>query len=275
MQTKILICNKNCRNWILLESGNMCYDIKTKLEAQLKRAKHFNDKAYIEELKKRLSVYKDHEYHHAAGHAHPPVLIYTNQHPDFPVPASWGLIPHWVKNREQQLKLWNGTINARSESIFEKPAFREPALNKHCLVYVDGFYEHHHFNGKTYPFYIHRKDHEPFALAGLWDEWLDKKTGELMTSFTVLTTKANTLMQKIHNNPKLPEARMPVILSPELELQWLKTLGAEKTKKMATEIFHPYPENELEAYTVRRLRGKDAVGNVPEASEYFKYDGVA
>ncbi|MGB5436492.1 MAG: SOS response-associated peptidase [Maribacter sp.] len=244
----------------------MCYDIKASLEAQLARAQREQDHQAVEEIMEKLIPLTDLPIHHASGFSHPELLIYTDRSPDFPEVATWGLVPFWVNDEEQRKKLWNSTLNARGETIFEKPAFRTAAQSNRCIVYVDGFYEHHHFKGKTYPFFIHRKDKTPMALAGLWSEWKNDEGGALKT-FTIVTTKGNALLTKIHNNPKLKEARMPLILPPEIEDKWL-SIGSQKAIE---EFIRSYPDNELEAYTVRRLRGKDYVGNVPEISHAFEY----
>lgn len=118
-------------------------------------------------------------------------------------------------------KQWNNTLNARGETIFEKPSFRTSAKNHRCIIYVAGFYEHHHYNNKTYPFFIYRKDAQPMALAGLWSEWKNPDTGGRLNTFSIVTTKGNKMMARIHNNPKLKEPRMPVILPSELEDEWL------------------------------------------------------
>ena len=250
----------------------MCYDVKTKLESQLRRAKRFNDQRWIMELEEKLIPYEVQDYYHVSGYTHPKLLIYTNDKPYVPTLSIWGLVPHWVKNNDQRLKFWNNTLNARGETVFEKPSFRDSAKNKRCILHLDGFYEHHHFNGKTYPFFIASKDNIPLSVAGLWSEWVDKETGEILNTFTIVTTKANSLMGKIHNNPKLVESRMPVILREETEDLWLGPINNERQRKEIINLIQPYPENKLKAHTVRRLRGKAAVGNVPEASTNFKYN---
>ncbi|WP_303921711.1 SOS response-associated peptidase [Draconibacterium sediminis] len=244
----------------------MCYDIKTKVEAALKRARHYGNEEAIQMLIEQFRPFLEEEFFHVSGFQHPKMLIYTSENFELPAIASWGLIPFWVKNEQQQLDIWNKTINARGESIFEKPSFRTSAKSKRCLVYIDGFFEHHHFGGKTYPFYIQRVDGEPIVLGGLWDEWTNKATGEVVNSFTIVTTKANALMKKIHNNPKLNEARMPLILNEEEADKWLNGTAAE-----AKAMIQPATDGLLKAHTVRRLRGKEAVGNSPEAIEEFVY----
>ena len=245
----------------------MCYDIKASLEAQLAKAQREQDYQAVEEIMEKLIPLTDLPIHHASGFSHPELLIYTNRSPDFPEVATWGLVPHWVQDGQQQNKIWNSTLNARGETIFEKPAFRTAAQSNRCIVYVDGFYEHHHFKGKTYPFFIHRKDKMPIALAGLWSEWENDDGGTLKT-FTIVTTKGNSLLAKIHNNPKLKEARMPLILPIELEDKWLSPGSQNTTEK----LIQSYPDSELEAYTVRRLRGKEYLGNVAEISHPFEYE---
>lgn len=249
----------------------MCYDIKASLESQLRRAELNSDEAMIEELLEKLKPFVENTLYHASGYAHPKTLIYTDKEPYLPVVSIWGLIPHWVKDNKQRLQFWNNTLNARGESIFEKPSFRDSAKDKRCIIILDGFYEHHHYKGKTYPFLIQKKNKAPFTVAGLWSEWLDKETGELINSFTIITTKANELLSIIHNNPKLREPRMPVILPEDVIEDWLSPLKTEKDKKSTIDLLKAYPACELEAYPVQKLRGKNALGNVPEAAEKVVY----
>ncbi|MBT8305406.1 MAG: SOS response-associated peptidase [Maribacter sp.] len=249
----------------------MCYDIKASLEAQLTRAQREQDYQAIEEILEKLIPLTDLPIHHASGFSHPEVLIYTDRSPYFPEVAIWGLVPHWVRNQEQLKKLWNSTLNARGETIFEKPSFRTSARNNRCIIYVDGFYEHHHFKGKTYPFYVHRKDKKPMAFAGLWSEWRNDDTGGVINTFTIVTTQGNPLLAKIHNNPKLKEPRMPLILPQELEDKWLEHLDDELDQQAIGKLIQSYPEEELRAHTVTRLRGKDYVGNVEEISNPVTY----
>lgn len=248
----------------------MCYDIKASLEAQLTRAQREQDYQAIEEIMEKLIPLTDLPLFHASGFSHPEMLIYTDRSPTFPEVATWGLVPHWVNDDEHRNKLWNSTLNARGETIFEKPSFKTSANNNRCVVYVDGFYEHHHYEGKTFPFYIQRKNKEPLALAGLWSEWKNDQGG-ILNTFTIVTTKGSPMMAKIHNNPKLKEARMPLILPEEFEDNWLRHIHSEVDQKEIEDLIHSYPEIELTAHTVTRLRGKEYIGNVEEVSEPFEY----
>lgn len=248
----------------------MCFDVKSRLIAQLKRAKHRGDTELIGDLNEKIKEWELVDYYHISGFSHPRLLIYTDTDPYMPLPATWGLVPFWVKSEDQKNRIWNSTLNARGETIFEKPAFRSSAESKRCLIYVDGFYEHHHFNGKTYPFYIQRYDGEPFAIAGLWSSWRDTG-GILLNTFTIVTTVGNSMMSEIHNNPKMQGPRMPVILGEEKTGLWLQPIKTPLDKRMIENLLQPLPDKELKAHTVRQLRGKYASGNSPQASEEYFY----
>ena len=252
----------------------MCYDIKASLESQLKRARRKGDALAIEEIVEKLVPLTDLPLYHVSGFSHPELLIYTDRSPEFPEVATWGLVPHWVKNQGDLKKQWNNTLNARGETIFEKPSFRTSAKNNRCLIFVDGFYEHHHFNGKTYPFYIFRKDEKPMALAGLWSDWKNPETGGILKTFSIVTTNGNALLAKIHNNPKLKGPRMPVILPTELEDNWLNPINDELDIIKIKELIMEYPADELMAHTVAKLRGKEYLGNVESISKKVNYSAL-
>lgn len=126
----------------------------------------------------------------------------------------WGLVPSWSKDSKNSSHL----INARMETLREKPSFRAAFKHRRCLIPADGFYEWARRNGKQ-AFHIHREDRQPFAFAGLWEQWQHEM--ETLYSCTIVTTAANELMQPIHE-------RMPVIISPDSYHDWLsKTADAE------------------------------------------------
>lgn len=250
----------------------MCYDIKASLESQLKRAIRKGDRGAIEEIQESLIPYTDLPLHHVTGFEHPELLIYTDEDPFYPIIASWGLVPHWANDMEDFKKISNQTLNARSETMFSKPSFRESAKSKRCIIYVDGFYEHHHLGKKTFPYYIFRKDGEPMALAGLWSEWKNPDNNAIYNTFTIVTTKANKLLASIHNNPKLSfGARMPFILDEETEDIWLSGYEDDNAKDQITEVVSSFPDEKLDSYTVAKIRGKNATGNNEEASKEFHY----
>jgi len=143
----------------------------------------------------------------------------------------WGLVPQWSKDPEIGYKM----INARSEGIEEKPSFRTPLRKRRCLVIANGFYEWKTTAKKTkMPYLFTLTSGEPFAFAGLWDQW--KKRGETLTTFTIITTEPNEIVEPIHN-------RMPVILRKKDENRWL---DPEITyAKEVLPLLKPYPTDDM------------------------------
>lgn len=249
----------------------MCYDIKASLEAQLKRAKRRGDKESVEQIRTTLIPLTDLPLYHASGFTHPSILIYTDRSFDYPEVATWGLVPFWVKDKAGLQNLWNKTLNARGETIFDKPSFRDSARKRRCLIYVDGFYEHHHFKGSTYPFYISLHNDEPMCLAGLWSEWWDEEKGKWLTTFTIVTTAANALLGRIHNNPRLKEPRMPLVLTVENAEKWLHHGDDPLEQKLLQELILPLSGDRFKAHTVKPLRGKAYPGNNEGISDIYLY----
>jgi putative SOS response-associated peptidase YedK len=129
----------------------------------------------------------------------------------------WGLIPSWATDRS----IGSRMINARSETVGSKPAFREALRSRRCLVPADGFYEWQKHGGQKQAMFIHRPDDSPFAFAGLWDRWTDEQNQPL-ESFTILTTAASEQLRALHD-------RMPIILQPENFATWLDPAVNEPT----------------------------------------------
>ncbi|MBI1743431.1 SOS response-associated peptidase [Candidatus Acetothermia bacterium] len=151
----------------------------------------------------------------------------------------WGLIPSWAKDE----KIGNKLINARAETIFEKPSFRSAVKSRRCLVIADGFYEWRQTELGKRPMHIRLKSKEPFGFAGLWESW-NSPEGKVIKTCTIVTTDPNELMKAIHN-------RMPVILSKELQEIWLD--AKLKTQAELELVLQAYPAKEMEAYEVSRL----------------------
>ncbi|WP_430816273.1 SOS response-associated peptidase [Carboxylicivirga sp. RSCT41] len=235
----------------------MCYTAKYLLEKALKRARHYGVKEDIVRYEEELRNFKDFEK--VSGFTHPEIIIYTNQEPYHPVLSYWGLIPHWIKDLNQAHDIWNKTLNARAESLFDKPSFRDSATHKRCLIPVAGFYEYHHQNKTTIPYYITSKDDEPLMLAGLWSEWLNPDTYETLNTCSIVTTSANALMAKIHNNPKVKEARMPLILSEEKQDVWLEASSRESF----VSIIKPYSQEKMKATRYKDIKKAPQTGALP------------
>lgn len=166
--------------------------------------------------------------------------IITNLAPQELQPVQWGLIPAWVKDVKQAPK----PINARAETLQEKPSFRQLLSRRRCLVLADSFYEWQQTGRGKIPHRILRQDEAPFAFAGLWDEWTDRDTGEVVPTFTIITTEPNELMARLHN-------RMPVILPDRAaELAWLSD---DATAAEHQALLRPLPDSLLKEYAVTTL----------------------
>lgn len=122
----------------------------------------------------------------------------------------WGLVPFWAKDPS----IGNRLINARAETVAEKPSYRAAFRHRRCIVLADGFYEWRRSGDEKTPHMISLASGEPFALAGLWENWTNKESGESLQSMTLITTEANDFMQPIHH-------RMPLILQPDTANEWL------------------------------------------------------
>ena len=186
-----------------------------------------------------------HQVYSALAFTYPQMPVISNESPSSIELFQWGLIPFWVKDNEGALKIKQRTLNARAETIFHKPAFRHSIRSKRCLVIADGFFEWRHENRKKYPYYIKLKNHIPFALAGIWDAWENPETEEIVKTFSVITTQANSLLEKIHNTRK----RMPVMLQREKERVWLEeNLDEQRIQSMLS----PYDVKDMEAYPITK-----------------------
>jgi len=148
----------------------------------------------------------------------------------------WGLIPHWV----QDSSIGNRMINARAETVDEKPAFRDAFRQRRCLIPASGFYEWKKGERRKQPYYIRGKDGHLFAFAGLWDRWV-ASDGQPVESCTLITTDANDLVVQLHD-------RMPVILPSTVYDLWLDPGNSDRDRLLP--LLHPHPDEEMEAYPV-------------------------
>ncbi|MFT4131794.1 SOS response-associated peptidase [Labrys sp. (in: a-proteobacteria)] len=154
----------------------------------------------------------------------------------------WGLIPNWVKDPSD----WPKPINARCEGIQTKPSFRDSYRARRCLVPIDLFFEWMKIlepdgkpvKGAKQPYAIAMKDRRPFAVAGVWESWIDKASGEITRSFAVVTCQANALIATIHD-------RMPVILAPENHRRWLDNIEPDPFDLMV-----PFPPELMEIWPI-------------------------
>jgi putative SOS response-associated peptidase YedK len=160
------------------------------------------------------------------------------------VQMRWGLVPYWAKDA----KMVYSTINAKAETLIASPTFREAVKRRRCLIPADGFFEWQPIDKKTkQPFAFGVKDGALFAMAGLFDVWRDKATGQALFSYTVITTDPNELLEPFHN-------RMPVIVRPADYERWM---APAEPSHLPLDLLRPYPDELMSAWKVGT-----AVGNV-------------
>lgn len=200
-----------------------------------------------------------------------PVMIATEEGTREIRMMEWGFIPTYIQDRDDVKKMREGykkedgsfkppiiILNAIGEEILSpNKIFKQAALHRRCLVLSSGFYEWRHIfplgkNGKPlkraqkFPYFIQLKDQPIFFMAGIWQNWIDKGSGETMDTFAIVTTKANSLLEQIHNTKK----RMPVILPETLAAEWLQEDLEEK--RIGEIAAYSFPSNKMQAYTIQK-----------------------
>jgi len=173
-------------------------------------------------------------------------LAILNKFPNELVLCRFGLVPSWSKENTTSYTM----INARAETILEKPTYKRLIKSKRCLVLSDGFYEWQKKADKKIPYRIILKNEEPFAMAGIWDHWGEGENE--FFSFSIITTSANKLVAGIHD-------RMPVILDPEDESKWLQ----DTPMNFVLSMLRSYPPEKMEAYPISNLVNSPA-NNSPD-----------
>ena len=164
----------------------------------------------------------------------------------------WGLIPSWAKDKS----IGNKMINARAETLAEKPSFRQAFRKRRCIIPADGFYEWKKEGSGKVPYYIHLNTGKPFGIAGLYETWTSPD-GETLSTCTLITTEPNSFMQPLHN-------RMPVILPPDAYARWLDPAN-QKTDELRT-LLGPGPPGIMAAHAVSKTVNSPA-NDIPECIE--------
>lgn len=183
----------------------------------------------------------------------------------------WGLIPFWTKGNEEMSaeekakEYVRNNLNAKTETIFEKKSFAPCLKNRRCIIPVTGFFESRDIKKEKFPYFIHLKNEEIFSFAGIYDTWLDKESGTTINSFSIITTVANPLMAMIHNI----KLRMPVILTRENEMQWIKPELSDSDIK---HLLQPLDDSLMEAHTVdKKVNNTKIDSNYPEITNLVEY----
>lgn len=172
------------------------------------------------------------------------------------ISAVWGFIPFYAKTRKEADSFRVKMVNARQETILTNNSFKNAVLKRRCIIPSTGFYEHHHEIGgkRKMPYFIKPAAQRFLSMAGIYTDWVDKETGELITSFAIITTSANELMGKIHNGGDNPQ-RMPLMLQKDQAEKWLQPdLNEDEIKQV---LGYHMPAGELHAHPVFTIRGKN------------------
>ncbi|HLP72103.1 MAG TPA: SOS response-associated peptidase [Bacteroidales bacterium] len=223
-----------------------------------------------EELESRFGAtlidperYRPSYYYHAF--AIPELPVVCSEDPSRINLFRWGLIPARTRTSKDAENIRSKTFNARCESIEDKPSFSCSFRTKRCIIPVRGFFEWQHAAREKIPWYIYLPDKEIMSLAGLYDHWTSDVTGELINTFTVITTESNTLLSEIHNSTK----RMPAILDRESGRIWL---DGDTSSEDAMRLLQPLADGILRAHTIGPLvNDKNADRNTPEVIRPFHY----
>lgn len=225
----------------------------------------------IEELENRYGAtlidrdnYRPSYYYHAFGL--PKIPAVCSSDPQKIRLLQWGLIPSWTRSLEDANQIRFKTFNARAESIDNKPSFSSSVKSRRCIIPVSGFYEWQHVGKNKIPWYISNSDGEIMSLAGIYEDWTENLTGEIYSTFSIITTDANDLMAEIHNSAK----RMPVILDRSAEFSWI---SKSSTLQEALDLLKPCPSDALRAHTISPLiNDRKADRNVPEIIMPYAYN---
>lgn len=234
----------------------MCYSISTK-KVSKETEKQFKSKI-------DSSIVMPSHYH-LSGFNQPLVPVISALQPEIITAFNWGLIPDFCKTEKEAKEMQTKTLNAKSETVFTLPSFKHSIREKRCLVLVDGFYEWRTLGKQKYPYFIQYKDSEVFAMGGIFNDWINRETGKTEHTFSIITTPANALMSKIHNE----KLRMPFILQKGFEHHWLNTNLIEAE---ISDMMQPLPDDQLKAHPISKLiTNKNKNPDSPEVQLQFEY----
>ncbi len=202
------------------------------------------------------------QFHFVTGFAHPEMAIVKDDGTHL---YKWGLVPGWAKDMKAANDIRSKTLNAIGETVYDKPSFRGSIPSKRCVMPVTAFYEWRDVDGAKYPYRIHPADGGVFMFGCIYNSWTDKGTGDVLNTFSILTTAANPMMEKIHNL----KMRMPLILG---ENGWEQWLDPKLSREGIDALIKPFPQESMAAYTVSKLANRSKNHrNVPEISERVEY----
>ncbi|RZJ79262.1 MAG: SOS response-associated peptidase [Chryseobacterium sp.] len=231
----------------------MCTKVKQTTPAKEIQAK------YKASLPPEEAAKEDTPNYNANGYDHPQLVVLQNENGRVIKKMQWGLMPNWKRPLEEMLTLAKGNLNARAETIFDKPSFKESILKYRCIIPVEGFFEYQD-RGKAgkQPFFIFPKGMGNFNFCGIYSYYHTTEVKEPIRSFAIVTTDANEMMAEIHNS----KLRMPLIIADDQIDAWL---DPNATREEIEKLMVPYPSELMKGYEVSQELGK--MGNVSKAIE--------
>ncbi|HBN04603.1 MAG TPA: hypothetical protein DD434_02285 [Bacteroidales bacterium] len=189
-----------------------------------------------------INTQLDSDYPLIGGLSHPFIPIVKADRVEA---CQWGFIPPFA-NGDNYKEFQNLTLNSRSESVFDKPSFRHSIMESRGVVVMDGFYEWRHYNKNTYPYYIFPKGDDVFYVGCIYNAWVNRLTGEVIDSFSIITTNANSLMERIHNTKK----RMPLILNKGEIDYWM---DSKLERDDIERLMKPFDDEKMSAYSIKKI----------------------
>ena len=221
----------------------------------------------------QLNLFEDQYF--VSGFDFPQMPVISNEDQENIQLFHWGFVPPYTKSKEKakEFLLKYNTLNAKSETVFESKLFSSSIKKKRCLVLCSGFFEWRQKEpGKKstlkYPFYVTLKDESMFVFGGIWEEFTDVTDGEIVKTYSILTTTANELTSIVHNSKK----RMPLIIDPDHAMEWLSdSLSGEKIKS----FFKPFDAEKMKARPIARINPRMAESyNNPGVNAYYEYSDL-
>jgi putative SOS response-associated peptidase YedK len=235
-----------------------------------------NAKALIENgivSEKQLSLFTDNQF--VKGFDFPVMPVVCNENPTIIQMFRWGFVPPGTPTTEKATEFLHqyNTLNAKAENLFESRLFQNAIQKQRCLVLCSGFFEWRHKNpekknSEKYPFYVSLKDDGMFVFGGIWERFTDRNSGEIIHTYAIITTKANELMELVHNKKK----RMPLIIEPEKALKWLDpNLSNDEIKS----YFQPFDAEKLKAIPIKKINPRLQYENDPGITVYYHYQELS
>lgn len=221
----------------------MCFTISVEKKAKEAIRNYINSNGV------QCEIDFDNNYFLVSGFAHPKLPIIKQGKIEL---SEWGLIPSFAYSEEMAREIREKTLNARSDTIHEKPSYKSSIKKQRAILVVDGFFEWQHVDNAKIPYYIFPKDNAAFYLGCIYNQWTNKLTGEIVDTFSIITTDANPMMEVIHNSKK----RMPLILSKSDTKEWI---NPETDIDRINNLMKPFPESEMDAYQISKTAGNSRV----------------